>query len=115
MPKLTLILLTLTLAAASLPGSATALAASEATRAAALSAQPPPAATAEQQHYLSLAHAGVEQGERRWADHRRGWYDARLGDRERYPLATIWDIVPLFESLDAIAIAQPTNANRGAV
>ncbi len=36
---------------------------------------------------------------------RRGWYDARLGDRERYPLATIWDIVPLFESLDAIAIA----------
>ena len=29
-------------------------------------------------------------------------------DRERYPLATIWDIVPLFESLDAIAIAQPT-------
>ena len=46
---------------------------------------------------------------------RRHWYDARLGDRERYPLATIWDIVPLFESLDAIAIAQPTPANRRAV
>ena len=30
------------------------------------------------------------------------------GDGERYPLATIWDSVPLFETLDAIAIAQPT-------
>ena len=71
--------------------------------------------TSAQSHYLSLAQAGVAQAERRWADPRRGWYDARLGDRERYPLATIWDIVPLFESLDAIAIAQPTPANRRAV
>ena len=44
---------------------------------------------------------------------RRGWYDARLGDRERYPLATIWDIVPLFESLDAIAIAAADAAPTG--
>ncbi len=115
MPKLTLTLLTLTLAAASLPGSTTALAAPGATRAATLSAQPSPASTPQQRHYLSLAQAGVAQAKHRWADHRRGWYDARLGDRERYPLATIWDIVPLFESLDAIAIAQPTNANRAAV
>ncbi len=68
-----------------------------------------------QQHYLSLAQAGVARAEQRWRDRRLGWYDARLGDRERYPLATIWDIVPLFESLDAIAIAQPTPANRRAV
>jgi Glycosyl hydrolase family 76 len=68
-----------------------------------------------QQHYLSLAQTGVSRAERRWGDHRLGWYDARLGDRERYPLATIWDIVPLFQSLDAIAIAQPTPANRRAV
>ena len=45
---------------------------------------------------------------------RRGWYDARLDDRERYPLATIWDIVPLFESLDAIAIAAPDAARHAA-
>jgi hypothetical protein len=115
MPKLTLTLLMLTLAAASLPGTTTVLAASGAIRAAALSAQPSPASTPQQRHYLSLAQAGVAQAARRWADPRRGWYDARLDDRERYPLATIWDIVPLFESLDAIAIAQPTNANRAAV
>ena len=38
-----------------------------------------------------------------------------LNDHARYPLATIWDIVPLFESLDAIAIAQPSPANRHAL
>ena len=74
-----------------------------------------PALSATQQRYLGLAEAGVAQAERRWRDSRLGWYDARLKDRERYPLATIWDIVPLFESLDAIAIAQPTAANRSAV
>jgi Glycosyl hydrolase family 76 len=68
-----------------------------------------------QLHYLALTKAGVTQAEQRWGDPRRGWYDARLHDRDRYPLATIWDIVPLFESLDAIAIAQPTTANRHAV
>jgi hypothetical protein len=73
------------------------------------------AAQQAQQGYLALARSGVARAEQRWRDGRRGWYDARLNDRERYPLATIWDIVPLFESLDAIAIAQPTPANRGAV
>jgi hypothetical protein len=71
--------------------------------------------TAVQTRYLALAQNGVAQAEQRWRDRRRGWYDARLGDRQRYPLATIWDIVPLFESLDAIAIASPTPANRRAV
>jgi uncharacterized protein YyaL (SSP411 family) len=76
---------------------------------------PVPALSAVQQHYLALAQAGVARAEQRWRDPLRGWYDARLNDRERYPLATIWDIVPLFESLDAIAIAQPTAANQHAV
>ncbi len=67
--------------------------------------------SAVQQRYLALAEAGVRRAERRWRDPRRGWYDERLNDRERYPLATIWGIVPLFESLDAIAIAQPTPAH----
>ena len=71
--------------------------------------------TGAQQHYLSLAQTGVARAEKRWADPAHGWYLAQLGDRERYPLATIWDIVPLFQSLDAIAIAQPTAANRRAV
>jgi hypothetical protein len=73
------------------------------------------ALTGTQQHYLSLARAGVAQAQKRWRDRARGWYDSRLGDREHYPLATIWDSVPLFESLDAIAIAQPSAADRHAV
>jgi hypothetical protein len=68
-----------------------------------------------QSHYLALAEAGAAQAERHWRNRRLGWYDARLGDRARYPLATIWDIVPLFESLDAIAIAAPTAANERAL
>ncbi|HWY17744.1 MAG TPA: glycoside hydrolase family 76 protein [Solirubrobacteraceae bacterium] len=75
---------------------------------------PAPALTSAQRHYLTLAQAGVAAAER-WRDPRLGWYDARLEDHDRYPLATIWDIVPLFQSLDAIAIAQPTGANRRAV
>jgi hypothetical protein len=68
-----------------------------------------------QHDYLQLAQAGIARAKLRFGDRRRGWYDARLGDRERYPLATIWDIVPLFEALDAVAIAQPSGANRRAV
>jgi len=71
--------------------------------------------SAPQERYLALARAGVAAAQGRWRDSRRGWYDARLQDSERFPLATIWDIVPLFESLDAIAIAQPSPANRLAV
>lgn len=78
-------------------------------------AAPRPSLSAAQQRYLALAQSGVARAEQRWRDRRLGWYDARLGDRERYPLATIWDIVPLFESLDAIAIAQPTPAHTSAV
>jgi glycosyl hydrolase family 76 len=74
----------------------------------------PLALTSAQQRYLALAKGGIARAEH-WRDRRLDWYDARLGDRERYPLATIWDIVPMFESIDAIAIAQPTPANRRAV
>ena len=73
------------------------------------------ALSAAQLRYLALAESGVARAKQRFRDARRHWYDSRLGDRERYPLATIWDIVPLFESLDAIAIAQPTAHNLAAV
>jgi len=74
-----------------------------------------PPLTAVQRHYLLLAQTGALRAEQRFGDRHLGWYDARLGDHERYPLATIWDIVPLFQSLDAIAIAEPTPSNRRAV
>jgi hypothetical protein len=67
-----------------------------------------------QSKYLALAKAGVAQTAH-WHDGRLGWYDSHLHDRERYPLATIWDSVPLFESLDAIAIAEPSAADKRAV
>jgi hypothetical protein len=78
-------------------------------------AWPAPAISTSQQGYLALAQAGVAQARKHWWDPRRGWYDSRLDDRARYPLATIWDSVPLFESLDAIAIVAPTAANRRAL
>jgi len=95
-----------------------ALTLADATAPAVSSAQPPATAStlsAAQQRYLSLAESGVSRAEGRFRDARRHWYDARLNDRERYPLATIWDIVPLFESIDAIAVAQPTAHNLAAV
>jgi hypothetical protein len=101
-------------AAARTPASARAAASTQAATPAPPSSTTAPSApplSPAQQRYLALAQAGVAQAEKRWHDPRRRWYDARLGDRERYPLATIWDIVPLFESLDAIAIAQPSAAN----
>jgi hypothetical protein len=100
--------------------SAFALAVPTAVRANAASTPPAaraaaPPSTAAQQHYLTLAQAGVAQAKHRWRDRKLGWYDSRLHDHDRYPLATIWDVVPLFQSLDAIALAQPTPANRAAV
>jgi len=106
-----------TLASTLLATSLLALVAAGAVRAAPTPLLPAggPAATAAQQRYLSLAKQGTAAAEAYWSDRRRGWYDARLNDHDRYPLATIWDIVPMFESLDAIAIAQPLPANRAAV
>jgi hypothetical protein len=65
--------------------------------------------------YLRLAETGVARAERLWRDAKLDWFDSRLGDRERYPLATIWDATPLFETLDAIEIAAPSPAHRAAV
>ncbi len=75
----------------------------------------PAPVSAAQQRYLALAEAGIARAEREWRDRRLGWFDSRLHDRDRYPLATIWDIVPLFESTDAVAIAAPTPAHLRAV
>ncbi len=116
MGRLALTLLALALAVAPAACAAASPSPSAPVAQTARTSQPPPAPlTAAQQHYLALAQAGVASAKQRWSDRRLGWYDSHLNDRERYPLATVWDIVPLFESLDAIAIAQPTAANRAAV
>jgi Glycosyl hydrolase family 76 len=69
----------------------------------------------EPQGYLRIAETGVARAQRLWRNAKLGWYNSVLGDRERYPLATIWDATPLFEALDAIDIAAPTPAHRAAV
>jgi hypothetical protein len=65
--------------------------------------------------YLRIAEQGVARAERLWGDRRLGWYDSRLGDRDRYPLATIWDAAPLFEALSAIDLAAPSPAHRAQI
>jgi len=75
----------------------------------------PPALSTTQAHYLALAEQGVSAAETDWADPHHHWYDETLHDTAAYPLATIWDAVPLFESVDAIALAQPTTAHLAAV
>ncbi len=116
MRRLTLILTLSALAPACLGAASTGAAAPVVASASAASAAPQqPQLTSAQEHYLQLAQAGVASAESHWRNARLGWYDELLNDRARYPLATIWDIVPLFESLDAIAIAQPTPGNRAAL
>src|SRR5205807_7069429 len=53
--------------------------------------------------------------QRLWGDSRRHWYRDRMNDRDRYPLATIWSIVPLWESMNALAIADHSRAHVAAV
>jgi hypothetical protein len=61
--------------------------------------------------WLALAEHGVGLAQR-WWNPKLGFYDSRLADPSRYPLATIWDSVPLFETLDAIELAAPSAAHR---
>ena len=70
--------------------------------------------SAAQQRYLALAEP-ASRARSALARPAARLVRRALGDRDRYPLATIWDIVPLFQSLDAIAIASPTPAHRRAV
>jgi hypothetical protein len=65
--------------------------------------------------YAQLAEQGVARARSTWHDRRLGWYDERLNDHERTPLATIWGIVPLFEALDAVQIAAPSASHRSGV
>src|SRR3954449_7263018 len=80
-------------------------------------APPAHAATlsARQRAYLKLADKGVRVAERRWMDGRRHWYRKLLHGGGAFPLASIWDSVPLFETLNAMAIADPSAARKAAV
>jgi hypothetical protein len=89
-------------------------------------AAPAGALSSQQSRFLTLAEQGAAQAQRAFRDGSHGiwnghrnvpmqWYDERLHSRIRYPLATIWGSVPLFEALSAVAIGHPTPANRAAL
>jgi hypothetical protein len=71
-------------------------------------------AAAADPKYLEAAATGRTRS-RAWWDKRRGWYRERLNSHAKYPLATLWGAVPLFEATNALAIADPTPARRAAV
>lgn len=89
-----------------------------------LPATPAGARSSQQSSFLALAEEGAAQAQSAFKDNSHGlwnghrnvplqWYDERLYSHISYPLATIWGSVPLFEALSAIAMANPTSANRG--
>ncbi len=66
--------------------------------------------------FLALAEADLARTQRVFWNPRLHWYDQRLSHAHPdKPLASLWSSVPLFEALDAVAIADPTAANRAEV
>jgi hypothetical protein len=74
-------------------------------------------AAAVQPDFLGLAKQGIAAAHKGWWNARLGWYDDRLDKswRPTAPLAYLWSAFPLFEAVDAVALAQPSAANRAAV
>jgi len=66
--------------------------------------------------FLALAEADLARTRRVFWNPSLHWYDQRLSKAHpTAPLASLWSAFPLFEALDAVAIADPTAANRDAV
>lgn len=86
----------------------------------AANAPAPPAAAStlasEREAFLDLARAGLRKTHQLWWNAKHGWYNSRLGveDVER-PLPALWYAFPMFEAVAAVAIAEPTAANKAAV
>jgi hypothetical protein len=67
-----------------------------------------------QAQYFSLAQQGIANASA-WANSKYHWYNEVLNDTKPSPQATIWGIVPLFESVDYVAMANPNSTNLAAV
>jgi len=66
--------------------------------------------------FLGLAENGLAATERAFWNPRLHWYNWRLTRAvTRKPLASLWAVFPLFELVDAVAIASPTAAHRAGV
>jgi hypothetical protein len=63
-----------------------------------------------------LAENGIAAARARWWNPTLGWYDDSLSPKNPgMPLAYLWSAFPLFEAIDAVAIADPTAAHKLAV
>jgi glycosyl hydrolase family 76 len=72
------------------------------------------ALTPQQARFLQLAQSGVQKVGRYWYNRRTGWYNDRLA-KGQDGRASIWTTVHLFSTLNGIATASPTAANKRAV
>src|SRR3954464_8001642 len=61
--------------------------------------------------YRGLADRGVKNAQRLWFNRHLRWWNDRLNSHAKFPLATIWSVVPLFETLDALAIADRSRSH----
>ncbi len=61
-----------------------------------------------QSRYLGAANKGVKQTHR-WWNRGRHWYSSTLGGSQS---ASLWGIVPLFEALNGLQLAQPSAKHR---
>jgi hypothetical protein len=80
--------------------------------AAAWATSPPAAARSKvQTRFLRAAEQGVAQAHdpKLWWERGRHWYRARLGQRR---VASLWQVVQLFEAVNGIAVASPTKRHR---
>jgi len=65
--------------------------------------------------YLQLADDGLHVQSARWRTGTDHWFCETLGCTGAYPLLTIWGVVRMFESADAVELAAPSPAHRATV
>lgn len=72
---------------------------------------------AERDVFLGAALTGIAKAHSAWWNRQLGWYNDRLNSNwnRKRPLARLWSVYPLFEAVDATALAQPSPARRAAV
>lgn len=75
------------------------------------------AVAGEKQLFLRTAQRGVRAARVYWWNEGLAWYDDRRDNswNTNMPLARLWTIFPLFQAVNAIAIAKPSAANVAAV
>jgi hypothetical protein len=71
--------------------------------------------TRAQQSYLAVVERGFQQVGEHWTNRRFHWFNSVMNDHARYPLASVWDTVPLFEAADETATASASAMNVGRV